>query len=250
MTRITPGGSKRQLNAALQLDSTQVVALIKRAQLAQQMRQRRKAKTQAAASDLSLDEYAKREQEAKARMAELLQARTLPLLPCCVSRCNPRTQLVQSIYRQRTALGASGLLSVYCANAPLCFVAALATHMTHMFSRLPKQFRSRAAPGFSDSAALVSGLLQPARPEICAYVQSADLLQELEDEEEGAEAKKARAKAKRSAKKNEKKVAKRKDVRLAPLRLLSAHMQSTCRAMGASFCACGDRMQTDGASCS
>lgn len=41
-------------------------------------------------------------------------------------------------------------------------------------------------------------------------------VQELEDEEEGAEAKKARLRAKRSAKKNEKKVAKRKDVRFTP----------------------------------
>lgn len=38
-------------------------------------------------------------------------------------------------------------------------------------------------------------------------------VQELEQEEEGAEAKKARLKAKRNAKKNEKKHAKRKDVR-------------------------------------
>jgi ankyrin repeat protein len=61
------------LEHAEQNDRRQVVALIKRAQLANQMRQRRKQKNHHKESGLSTDEYEKKEQEAKARMAEFLQ---------------------------------------------------------------------------------------------------------------------------------------------------------------------------------
>lgn len=67
------------LEHAEQNDRRQVVALIKRAQLAQQMRQRRKQKTQHKDSGMTSDEYKEKEEEAKARMAELLQVRALPV---------------------------------------------------------------------------------------------------------------------------------------------------------------------------
>lgn len=60
------------LEHAEQNDRRQVVTLIKRAQLASQMRQRRKQKNLHKDSGLTIDEYERRELEAQARADELL----------------------------------------------------------------------------------------------------------------------------------------------------------------------------------
>lgn len=60
------------LEHAEQNDRRQVVSLIKRAQLASQMRQRRKAKRTGPAAGLSGAEYARKEAEAREKMAALL----------------------------------------------------------------------------------------------------------------------------------------------------------------------------------
>lgn len=63
------------LEHAEQNDRRQVVTLIKRAQLASQMRQRRKAKNAHKDCGLTSDEYERRELEAQARADELLAVR-------------------------------------------------------------------------------------------------------------------------------------------------------------------------------
>lgn len=72
------------LEHAEQNDRRQVVTVIKRAQLANQMRQRRKQKSQHKGRGMSNDEYEAKDQEARARMAELLQACPLTL-PLCAA---------------------------------------------------------------------------------------------------------------------------------------------------------------------
>jgi hypothetical protein len=67
------------LEHAEQNDRKQVVTLIKRAQLANQMRQRRKQKTQQKDTGMTSDEYVRRAQEAQAR-ADALLAVSVPLL--------------------------------------------------------------------------------------------------------------------------------------------------------------------------
>jgi hypothetical protein len=69
------------LEHAEQNDRRQVVGLIKRAQLANQMRQRRKQKNQHKESGMSMEEFLHREEKAKETMVELLQVRT-SLLTC------------------------------------------------------------------------------------------------------------------------------------------------------------------------
>lgn len=74
------------LEHAEQNDRRQVVGLIKRAQLANQMRQRRKQKNQHKENGMTMEEFLHREEKAKETMVELLQVRS-PL--CCSSqRCH------------------------------------------------------------------------------------------------------------------------------------------------------------------
>lgn len=61
------------LEHAEQNDRRQVVGLIKRAQLANQMRQRRKQKNQHKENGMTMEEFLHREEKAKETMVELLQ---------------------------------------------------------------------------------------------------------------------------------------------------------------------------------
>ena len=71
------------LEHAEQNDRRQVVGLIKRAQLANQMRQRRKQKNQHKENGLTMEEYMQREEKAKETMVELLQVcSSVHLLTC------------------------------------------------------------------------------------------------------------------------------------------------------------------------